>query len=135
MFFTRPMRSWAGFLLYDKRTGELEKQIHIPLPCGIAVEPSARIWVGHEHSKISLLSPEGERLVTPIGDLKDVRALSFSNGKLYVADRGASQLRIYGVAENNVWLQQTIGEPVAPVIVLPNDLRRSGEWLPTSKAT
>jgi hypothetical protein len=101
-------------LLYDKRTGELKKQIPLPLACGIAVEPSGRIWVGHEHSKISLLSPEGERLVTPISDLKDVRALSFNNGKLYVADRGASQLRIYAVADNNVWLQRTIGEPGRP---------------------
>ena len=25
-------------LLYDKRTGELKKQIHIPLPCGIVGE-------------------------------------------------------------------------------------------------
>ena len=101
-------------LLYDKKTGELKKQISLPLPCGIAVEPSGGIWVGHEHSKISLLSPEGELLITPINDLKDVRALSFSNGQLYVADRGASQLRIYGVADKNVWLQKTIGEPGRP---------------------
>jgi hypothetical protein len=106
-------RSWAESYSINGESGELKK-VALPRACAIAVEPSGRIWVGDEHSKVSMLNPEGELFVTPISDLTGVRALSFSNGKLYVADRGVSQLRIYGVADNNVWLEKTIGEPGRP---------------------
>jgi WD40 repeat protein len=101
-------------LLYDKRSGELKKEIPVPLACGIAVEPNGNIWVGHEHGKVSVLSPDGKVLATPINDLKDVRALSFSEGKLYVADRGASQVRIYKVEGNDLSLEETFGEAARP---------------------
>ena len=42
-------------LLYDKKSGELKQEIPVPLACGIAVEPNGRIWVGHEHAKVSVL--------------------------------------------------------------------------------
>ncbi len=101
-------------LLYDKQSGELKKEISLPLACGIAVEPGGNMWVGHEHGKVSVLSREGAVLSTPITDLKDVRALSFKEGKLYVADRGASQVRIYKVENNDVSLEKTFGEAGRP---------------------
>jgi DNA-binding beta-propeller fold protein YncE len=112
LFATDALR--GRVLLYDKRSGELKKEIPVPLACGIAVEPSGQIWVGHEHEKVSVLSPEGDVLATPISDLKDVRALSFLEGKLYVADRGAGQVRIYKVEGNDVWLEKTFGEAGRP---------------------
>ncbi|HEY5741784.1 MAG TPA: hypothetical protein VIS99_04525, partial [Terrimicrobiaceae bacterium] len=104
----------GGVLLFDKRTGELKQEIPISMPCGIAVEPNGKIWVGHEHEKVSVLRPDGKVLATPITDLKDVRSLSFRDGKLYVADRGASQVRIYKVEGDNVVLEKTLGEPGRP---------------------
>ena len=43
-----------------------------------------------------------------------MRALSFEEGKLYVADRGASQVRIYKVENNDVSLEKTFGEAGRP---------------------
>ena len=63
-------------LLYDKVTGEQKKEIAVPLACGLAVAPDGKIWVGHEHSKVSVFDANGERLGTPIADLKEVRALA-----------------------------------------------------------
>ena len=101
-------------LLYNKRSGELKKEIPVTLACGLAVEPSGRIWVGREHGKISVLSAEGEIVTTPINDLKDVRALALSGSKLYVADRGAGQVRVYQVQGSKVSLLKTFGEAGRP---------------------
>lgn len=101
-------------LLYDKKSGELKQEISIPLACGIAVRPNGTIWVGHEHSKVSVLDAAGNILATPIDDLKNVRALAFKGDKLYVADREAGQIRIYQVKENTVTLQKTFGAPGRP---------------------
>ena len=101
-------------LLYDKTSGELKKEISVPLACGIAVEPNGRIWVGHEHEKVSVLDAQGNVLATPITDLQEVRALAVRGDKLYVADRGASQVRVYKVDGDKLSLQETFGEPARP---------------------
>ena len=101
-------------LLYDKTTGELKREIPMPLACGIAVEPSGRIWVGHEHTKVSVLSPDGKMLATPITDMKDVRALAVRGDKLYVADRQSGEIRFYQVKGNELILQQSFGKPGGP---------------------
>ena len=101
-------------LLYNKKSGELKQEIPVTLACGIAVEPSGRIWVGREHRKVSVLSSEGEIVATPISDLKDVRALALARGKLYVADREMGQVRIYKVDGNDVSLEKTFGEAGRP---------------------
>ena len=101
-------------LLYNKKSGELKQEIPVTLACGIAVELSGRIWVGRAHRKVSVLSPEGEIVATPISDLKDVRALALSGDKLYVADRGAGQIRVYKVEGSKVSLQTTFGELARP---------------------
>ena len=101
-------------LLYNKKSGELKQEIPVTLACGVAVEPGGRIWVGREHTKISVLSPEGEIVATPITDLKDVRALAFLGDKLYVADREAGQVRVYKVQGNKVSLLNSFGEASRP---------------------
>ena len=70
-----------GVLLYDKQSGELKKEIAIPLACGIAVEPSGKIWVGHGYGKVSVLSPEDKVLATPISDLKKAGPQSVTYGR------------------------------------------------------
>ena len=47
-------------LLYDKTSGEQRKEISVPLACGLAVAPDGKIWVGHEHSKVSVFDADGE---------------------------------------------------------------------------
>jgi sugar lactone lactonase YvrE len=101
-------------LLYNKKSGELKREIPVTLAYGIAVESSGRIWVGREHSKVSVFSPEGEIVATPINDLKDVRALALSGDKLYVADREAGQVRIYRVQGSKVSPLKTLGEAGRP---------------------
>ena len=72
----------GGVLLYDKQSGELKKEIAIPLACGIAVEPSGKIWVEHGYGKVSVLSPEDKVLSTPISDLKKAgRSQSVTYGR------------------------------------------------------
>ena len=46
-------------LLYDKVSGELKKEIAVPLACGLAVAPDGKIWVGHEYSKVSVFDADG----------------------------------------------------------------------------
>ena len=101
-------------LLYDKESGELKKEFPVPLACGIALDPNGRIWVGHEHEKVSVLSADGKVLATPITDLKDVWALALRGDKLYVADREQGQVRIYQVKGNDVVLDKTFGEAGRP---------------------
>ena len=101
-------------LLYDKVSGELKREIPALLACGLAVTPDGRIWVGHERTKVSVFDATGRRLGTPITDLQDVRALALRGSTLYVADRGASQVRQYTVAGTTAKLVRTFGEPQRP---------------------
>ena len=108
------MRSKGRVLLYDKVSGELKREIPAPLARGLAVTPDGRIWVGHEHTKVSVFDSTGRYLGTPISDLQEVRALALRGDTLYVADRGASQVRLYTVAGTAAKLARTFGEPQRP---------------------
>jgi hypothetical protein len=101
-------------LLYDKVSGELKKEIAVPLACGLAVAPDGKIWVGHEHSKVSVFDANGERLGTPIADLKEVRALALRGKVLYVADSTAAQVRVYDLTGAKAKLTKSFGQPARP---------------------
>lgn len=105
----------AGRVLrYDKESGALLQTIPgIPLACGLAVGADGRIWVGHEHSKVSVFAADGTRLATPISDLTEVRALALRNGVLCVADR-EGQIRRYAVNGTAVTLTGTYGQKAVP---------------------
>ena len=60
----------GGELLYDKQSGELKKEIAMLLACGIAVEPSRKIWVRTRLRESQCVESEGKVLATPISDLK-----------------------------------------------------------------
>jgi hypothetical protein len=82
---------------YNKTSGNYERTISgIPLACGLAIAPNGNIWVGHEHTKVSVYSPSGVRLATPITDLTEVRALSIQGSGLAVADR-VGKIRKYTI--------------------------------------
>lgn len=101
-------------LKYDKNSGVLQQEITgIPLACGLAVAPDGRIWVGHEHTKVSVYSAAGVRLATPISDLSEVRALSLQNGMLAVADR-VGQIRKYTINGTSATLAVTFGQKAEP---------------------
>ena len=47
-------------LKYDKTSGNYQSTISgIPVACGVAIAPNGNIWVGHEHTKVSVYSASG----------------------------------------------------------------------------
>ena len=96
---------------YDKVTGEELGVISVALPHAVAIASDGNIWVGHSHTKVSVFNVDGKLLATPISDLTEVNALTFaSDGKLYVADQGAGQIKIYTLAGNNAKMTATLGK-------------------------
>jgi PA14 domain/Divergent InlB B-repeat domain len=84
-------------LKYHKASGNYQSTISgIPVACGLAIAPNGNIWVGREHTKVSVYSPTGVRLATPITGLTEVRALSIEGNTLAVADR-VGKIRKYTI--------------------------------------
>ena len=101
---------------YDKATGEEKTPILVRLPQAVAVAPDGKVWVGHEHSLVSVFDSGGKLLGTPITDLKEVNALAVGpESRLYVADQGAGQVKIYKTNEaGGATLGGTLGQPFQP---------------------
>jgi hypothetical protein len=102
-------------LNYDKASGDFQSTISgIPVACGVAIAPNSNIWVGHEHTKVSVYSPSGVRLATPITDLTEVRALSIQGNTLAVADR-VGKIRKYTISDGTQVMQTaSYGLPERP---------------------
>ena len=102
-------------LKYDKTSGNYQSTISgIPVACGLAIAPNGNIWVGHEHTKVSVYSSAGVRLATPIADLTEVRALSIQGTTLAVADR-VGKIRKYTIINGTQVTQTaTYGLPQRP---------------------
>ncbi|HCE46680.1 MAG TPA: hypothetical protein DET40_24295 [Lentisphaeria bacterium] len=97
--------------IYDKLTGDAKGTFDVKLPQSIAFAPDGRIWIGHERSKISIFSPDGKYLSTPVSDLKKLNSIAFGpDSTLYVTDQSAGQVRIYKVNGDKVSLRRTFGE-------------------------
>ena len=97
-------------LRYDKVSGNHQQTIGgLPVACGLAIAPDGKIWVGHEHTKVSVYSAAGSRLATPISNLTEVRSLSIQTvagtRTLCVADR-AGRIRKYRIAANGTSVSQ-----------------------------
>ena len=85
-------------LKYNKTSGNYQSSIGgVPVACGLSIASNGNIWVGHEHSKVSVYSSAGVKLATPITDLIEVRALSIQGNTLAVADR-VGKLRKYSIS-------------------------------------
>ena len=102
-------------LKYNKSSGNYESTIGgIPVACGLAIASNGDIWVGHEHTKVSVYSPSGVLLATPITDLTEVRALSIQGNTLAVADR-PGVVRKYTISNGTqVALTGSYGLPQRP---------------------
>lgn len=101
--------------IYDKVTGDAKGTFDVKLPQSIAFAPDGRIWIGHERSKISIFSPDGKYLSTPVTDLKRLNSIAFGpDSTLYVTDQAAGQVRIYKVNGDKVSLSRTFGEKAKP---------------------
>ena len=49
-------------LRYDKVSGNHQQTISgIPVACGLAIASDGKIWVGHEHTKVSVYNAAGNR--------------------------------------------------------------------------
>ena len=101
-------------LKYDKVSGNYQSTIGgVPIACGLAIDSNGNVWVGHEHTKVSVYSPAGVRLATPITNLAEVRALSIQGNMLAVADR-VGVVRKYTINGTQVTLTSSYGLPQRP---------------------
>ena len=107
-------------LKYDKVSGNHQQTISgIPVACGLAIASDGKIWVGHEHTKVSVYNAAGNRLATPISNLTEVRSLSIQTVSgtptLCVADR-VGKIRKYRIGGNGRSVTQlsTFGLPQRP---------------------
>lgn len=100
-------------LQFDKRTGERRGEWPVKLPTALAVDPRGRVWVGHEHRKLSVWNDlHGGAPVAVTDDARHVEALSAGpQDRLYVADRGAGQVKVYDTAGPVPALLRTLGQP------------------------
>jgi Divergent InlB B-repeat domain/FlgD Ig-like domain len=111
-------------LKYDKVSGSLQQQITgVRVACGLAVASDGRIWVGRDHSKVSVYSPTGSLLATPITNLKEVRALSIQGATLCVADR-TGQIRKFTISGTKVTATSNFGQTARPGDRAPNRLAK-----------
>lgn len=105
---------------FHKVTGSSQGDFAVRLPHALAIDAKGRLWVGHEHDRVSLFSPEGNGLGTRLRDQGEIRSLAFGpDGFLYVADGKAGQVRAYDVTADPPKLVRTLGSKATP-----------GDWQP-----
>jgi len=83
---------------FHKVTGKKLGEFNVALPHALAVDDArGLIFVGHEHSKVSIFDGDGKLLKTPITDAKFVQAIKFCprGTRLILTDSGANQVRVY----------------------------------------
>ena len=102
-------------LRYNKKTGKPEGEFPVTLPTALAFDKAGQLWVGHEHRKVSIFTPEGKLVREALHDLGDVQSLAFGpDGRLYVADGKAGQVRIFDVSPAQPKQTATLGQKAVP---------------------
>jgi hypothetical protein len=100
---------------FHKVTGQARGSFPVKLPNALAIGPKGRVWVGHEHTKVTAFDADGGNARSMLTDLGEVEALAFGpKGQLYVADGKAGQVKIYDVAEDRLSLARTLGQLARP---------------------
>jgi hypothetical protein len=100
---------------FNKLSGRAEGEFDVRLPMALAVDRGGRIWVGHEHGRVSVFSPDGKPVAEPLEHLGEIVALAFGpDGRLYVTDRTAGQVLIYDIAGEKANLVRKFGQPAKP---------------------
>jgi hypothetical protein len=83
---------------FDKESGDLLGSFSVPTPRAITVDAQGQIWVSARKHEIRVYSTTGQQLAAPIHDLSEAVEIAFSpSNKLYVADTGAGQVKIYAI--------------------------------------
>ena len=102
-------------LRFHKVTGQKQGEFPVKLPQALAIDGSGRLWVGHEHHRVTIFTPEGQAVGQPISDAGDVQSLAFdANGSLYLADSEEGHVRIFTVKETTVTPAGTFGQKAIP---------------------
>ena len=100
---------------FHKVTGKKLGEFPLPLPGAIAIGSKGRIWVAHQHNRVSIFTPAGKRIATPLTGLGEIESLAFNrNGMLYIADSKTAQVRICEVSGNSAKQVRTFGRPAKP---------------------
>ena len=100
---------------YHKVTGRKLGEFGVKLPAALAIDAAGRLWVGHEHTRVSVYDTSGRKHATPIADIGEVRSLAFGpDGLLYAADGKAGQVRIYRVSGTKAEAVRTFGGAAKP---------------------
>ncbi len=101
--------------VFHKKTGKLQGGFPVRLPMALAVGTNGRIWVGHEHSKVTAFDPDGANATLMIEDLEDISGLAIGrDNRLYVADKGAGLIKIYETDQLGARLVDTFGQRARP---------------------
>jgi len=102
-------------LRFHKVTGRKLGEFALRLPHALAADAAGRLWVGHEHSRVSVFDLEGKRLAAPLTGLGEIESLAFGpKGRLHVADSQAGQVRIYAVDGTSAKPTGTFGSKAKP---------------------
>jgi len=97
--------------IFNKETGVKKGEFNVKMPVCIKYDKEKRLWIGHEHNKVSIFTKNGDFISTPINDLKEVKGISFGpDGKLYIADGGDCKIKIYKVDGDKVQYINSFGE-------------------------
>jgi sugar lactone lactonase YvrE len=100
---------------FHKVTGARLGEFPVTLPHGLAIHADGRLFVAHEHGKVSVFTLEGEALGTVLADAGEIRSLAFGpGGLLYLADGAAGQVRVYETGGGGMRLQRTFGRKAQP---------------------
>jgi hypothetical protein len=107
----------AGRVLkYDKTSGELRGEFPFASPGRMTVDAKGRAWIAREGTRVVVVDPAtGRELAQPITDLGKIVGLSSApDGRLYVADDRARQVRIYKVDDLAARAETAFGQPAQP---------------------
>lgn len=100
---------------FHKETGRRLGSFPVRLPMALALAADGRVWVGHEHGKVTAFGPDGSGATPMIGDLGEVRSLAFGPAdRLYVADGGTQQVKIYATTRDQAKLIGGFGRRAVP---------------------
>jgi hypothetical protein len=98
-------------LKFHKVTGEAQGEFPVKQPQAVVVTTNGRVLVGHEHSKVTAFSATGVPEAVLVSGLSEVEALALApDGRLYVADGGAGQVKIFDVTKHPARLTGTLGK-------------------------
>ncbi|WP_422925311.1 hypothetical protein [Singulisphaera sp. PoT] len=101
--------------IFHKGTGKPLGEFRVPLPTAIAVGPDGRVWVGHEHRKVTAFDADGGKGSLMIEDLSDVGSLAIGpEGRLYVADTGDARVKIYETDDGGARIVDFFGQKAKP---------------------